>query len=97
MNWIPITERLPERVSAYVFWNSKRNYRVINIFGKSDPLFNTVPPDCTHWLEITGPEDCCEWRVDKEYNAHTSCGTIFGYRNTFRHCPNFGRTIKEVK
>lgn len=95
MNWIPITERLPEKEGFYLFWY---NDDKVGLYVYYVPAIKPKNENITHWLEITGPaEDFCEWKVNGEYNAYTSCGTIVGFRNTFNFCPNCGRKIKEVK
>lgn len=60
----------------------------------------------THWLEITGPEDCCTWTYDdyEGFYDRSCCFEPFSItnddglkKNSMNHCPNCGREIKEVK
>ena len=99
MNWVKITERLPKAGLDYICRSKNpcgnENLNWITCFFDGEEFSSD---HITHWLKITGPEeDFCEWKVNGEYNAYTSCGTIVGFRNTFNFCPNCGRKIKEVK
>ncbi len=83
MKWIKISERLPVGCKHRMFWDTKNKIEVFRAYDQADPMLNKLPPQFTHWLEISGPEeDFCEWKFnDDEWgNAFddyvTSCGGV---------------------
>lgn len=105
MKWISVTERLPVGCKHRMFWDAKNKIEVFRAYDQADPMLNKLPPHYTHWLEITGPEDCCEWTyIDDhlEYDDETyksECGFVLDHDEfrRYTHCPNCGRPIKEIK
>lgn len=108
MNWIPISERLPQDKLEYICrakcpcHNENLNWGIYRFDGEK---FNS--DNITHWLEVTGPEECCEWKYDDFHSYYErTClpedpyciSTYEGLsKNNMNHCPNCGRKIKEVK
>lgn len=103
MNWKPISEK-PKKDGWYLGWcpgASVDNWDPVRWF-EGRWLDDTC---LTHWAEITGPEDCCEWTPlhrDESGNPQFYKTKTCGYRSEKQffesnHCPNCGRKIKEVK
>jgi len=104
MKWIPISEK-PKKDGWYLGWcpgASVDNWDPVRWFEgrwRDDTCL-------THWAEITGPDDYCEWKYDDYYGCYdrTCCEEPFYLsndepllKNNIHHCPNCGRKIKEVK
>ncbi|MBP8982914.1 MAG: hypothetical protein KBG19_07780, partial [Bacteroidales bacterium] len=92
MKWIPISERLPEKDGWYLWWDGHYYSDQYYIVGNSGHHY-------THWLEITGPDDYCEWKYDDYYGCYdrTCCEEPFYLsndeplpKNNIHHCPNCG-------
>ena len=68
MKWIPI-ERPPEKDGWYITWKpgyTKDNWDI-------DHFVNGRFIDghgITHWAEVAGPDDCCEWKYDDYYGCY---------------------------
>lgn len=106
MKWVKISERLPVGCKHRMFWDAKNKIEVFRAYDQADPMLNKLPPHYTHWLEITGPDDYCEWKYDDYYGCYdrTCCEEPFYLsndeplpKNNIHHCPNCGRPVKEVK
>ena len=105
MNWIKISERLPEKKGkAYLTLMKRTGVYSIAVWAPEIKEFRSssfvgCQPD--YWLEITGPEECCgcseergQGGIEQYHVYNMGCGSSYPIKGTY--CPNCSREIKEI-